>query len=242
MQNEDISKQIYMFACNNIKQGLQTLTTYYINKKAFGKGKKLQNQKPELTHGEQSLQSLYQHNQPLLSIVVKGDEKLHEFRKTASKYNLDFAIQHDSETKKHTVYFKSRDNSVVDKILTKYGEQSLEDLQFQKQPLSSVDISGDSSLRNFRDIAARYNVDFAVKQNPETKQYVIFFKARDSEVMERVFKEYTKHDLKAKDSVLDKLANNQEKVKEMAKEAEKNMENGVKKGLEKVNENIERTL
>ena len=89
---------------------------------------------------------------------------------------MDFAIQHDPDTKKHTVYFKSRDNSVIDKILTKYGEQSLEDLQFQKQPLSSVDISGDSSLRNFRDIAARYNVDFAVKQNPKSKQYVIFLK------------------------------------------------------------------
>lgn len=237
MQNEDISKQIYMFACNNVKQGLQMLTTYYINKKAFGK--KTLPQKPELPQGEQSLQSLYQHGQPMLSIVVKGDEKLHEFRKTASKYNLDFAIQHDPETKKHTV---SRDNSVIDKILTKYGEQSLEDLQFQKQPLSSVDISGDSSLRNFRDIAARYNVDFAVKQNPKSKQYVIFFKARDNEVMERVFREYKEHDLKAKDSVLEKLAGNQEKVKETAKEAEKTMENGVKKGMEKVNENIERTL
>ena len=234
MQNEDISKQIYMFACNNVKQGLQMLTTYYINKKAFGK--------KEFPQGEQSLQSLYQHGQPMLSIVVKGDEKLHEFRKTASKYNLDFAIQHDPETKKHTVYFKSRDNNVIDKILTKYGEQSLEDLQFQKQPLSSVDISGDSSLRNFRDIAARYNVDFAVKQNPKSKQYVIFFKARDSEIMERVSKEFRKQDLKTKDSVLEKLAGNQEKVKEMAKEAEKTMENGVKKGMEKVNENIERTL
>ena len=242
MQNEDISKQIYMFACNNVKQGLQMLTTYYINKKAFGKKSLPQNQKPELPHGEQSLQSLYQHGQPMLSIIVKGDEKLHEFRKTAAKYNLDFAIQHDPETKKHTVYFKSRDNSVIDKILTKYGEQSLEDLQFQKQPLSSVDISGDSSLRNFRDIAARYNVDFAVKQNPKSKQYVIFFKARDSEVMERVSKEFRERDLKAKDSVLEKLAGNQEKVKEMAKEAEKTMENGVKKGMEKVNENIERTL
>ena len=105
-----------------------------------------------------------------------------------------------------------------------------------------MDISGDSSLRNFRDIAARYNVDFAVKQNPKSKQYVIFFKARDSEIMERVSKEFRKQDLKAKDSVLEKLAGNQEKVKEMAKEAEKTMENGVKKGMEKVNENIERTL
>lgn len=88
----------------------------------------------------------------------------------------------------------------------------------------------------------RGQADFAVKQNPKSKQYVIFFKARDSEVMERVFREYKEHDLKAKDSVLEKLAGNQEKVMEMAKEAEKTMENGVKKGMEKVNENIERTL
>lgn len=60
--------------------------------------------------------------------------------------------------------------------------------------------------------------------------------------MERVFREYKEQDLKTKDSVLEKLAGNQEKVKEMAKEAEKTMENGVKKGMEKVNENIERTL
>ena len=241
MQNEEVSRQIYSVVCNTAKQGLQMALNYFMNKSIYGKITQ-NGQKPELPHGEQSLQSLYQHGQPMLSIVVKGDEKLHEFRKTASKYNLDFAIQHDPETKKHTVYFKSRDNSVIDKILTKYGEQSLEDLQFQKQPLSSVDISGDSSLRNFRDIAARYNVDFAVKQNPKSKQYVIFFKARDSEIMERVSKEFRKQDLKAKDSVLDKLANHQEKVKEMAKEAEKTMENGVKKGMEKVNENIERTL
>ena len=57
-----------------------------------------------------------------------------------------------------------------------------------------------------------------------------------------MFREYKEHDLKAKDSVLEKLAGNQEKVKEMAKEAEKTIENGVKKGMEKVHENIERTL
>ena len=51
--------------------------------------------------------------------------------------------------------------------------------------------------------------------------------------MERVSKEFREQDLKAKDSVLEKLAGNQEKVKEMAKEAEKTMENGVKKGMEK---------
>lgn len=56
--------------------------------------------------------------------------------------------------------------------------------------------------------------------------------------MERVSKEFRKQDLKTKDSVLEKLAGNQEKVKEMAKEAEKTMENGIKKGMEKVNENI----
>lgn len=60
--------------------------------------------------------------------------------------------------------------------------------------------------------------------------------------MERVSKEFRKQDLNAKDSVLEKLAGNQEKVKEMEKEAEKTMENGVKKGMEKVHENIERTL
>ena len=149
MQNEEVSRQIYSVVCNTAKQGLQMALNYFMNKSIYGKITQ-NGQKPELPHGEQSLQSLYQHGQPMLSIVVKGDEKLHEFRKTASKYNLDFAIQHDPETKKHTVYFKYRDNSVIDKILTKYGEQSLEDLQFQKQPLSSVDISGDSSLRNFR--------------------------------------------------------------------------------------------
>lgn len=241
MQNEEISRQIYMVVCNTVKQGMQTALNYYMNKSIYGKINQ-NGQKPELPHGEQSLESLYQHDQPLLSIVVKGDNELHEFRKTALKYNLDFAIEHDPETKRHNVYFKSRDNSVIDKILTKYGEQDLSSLQRQKQTLSSVDISGDSSLRNFKEIASQYNVDFAVKQNPETKQYVIFFKTRDNEVMERVFKEYTKHDLKAKDSVLEKLADNQEKVKEMAKEAEKTMENGINKGMEKINENIERTL
>ena len=51
--------------------------------------------------------------------------------------------------------------------------------------------------------------------------------------MERVFREYKEHDLKAKDSVLEKLAGNQEKVKEMAKEAEKTIENGVKREWKK---------
>ena len=119
-----------------------------------------------------------------------------------------------------------------------HGEQDLQSLYKHNQPLSSVDISGDSSLRNFREIAAQYNVDFAVKQNPETKEYVIFFKARDSEVMERVFGEYQKSELNKKPSIIERMAEKQKSLKE----AEKVMENGINKGIEKVNETVERTL
>lgn len=74
MQNEEVSRQIYSVVCNTAKQGLQMALNYFMNKSIYGKITQ-NGQKPELPHGEQSLQSLYQHGQPMLSIVVKGDEK-----------------------------------------------------------------------------------------------------------------------------------------------------------------------
>ena len=56
---------------------------------------------------------------------------------------------------------------------------------------SSIEIS-DDNIRSFEHTARKYNVDFAVKKDKtmDPPKYIIFFKARDTDVISQAFKEY----------------------------------------------------
>lgn len=74
----------------------------------------------------------------------------------------------------------------------KKGKQTVKQLIGQGQGATSVDISGES-LRDFKRIANKYGVDFAIVKDKaaDPPRYQCFFKAKDMDAITAVVKEYS---------------------------------------------------
>ena len=62
------------------------------------------------------------------------------------------------------------------------GKQSVKELIGQGQGVSSMDI-GDSGIKDFKKIANKYGVDFAIVKDKDVEppRYTVFFKAKDAD-------------------------------------------------------------
>lgn len=116
------------------------------------------------------------------------------------------------------------------------GKQTVKQLVGQGQGVSSMEI-GDSGIRDFKRIANKYGVDFAITKDKtvDPPKYTVFFKAKDADAITSVLKEYAAKQTKRKKSmekdrpsILQKLkkfkelvANLPHKAKEKIKEPER---------------------
>jgi hypothetical protein len=82
----------------------------------------------------------------------------------------------------------------------KSGKQSVKSLTKQGASLSNIEIGGDN-IGDFKRVARKYNVDFALKRDDsETPpKWLVFFKAKDADSLTAAFKEYSKATLKVKE-------------------------------------------
>ena len=103
------------------------------------------------------------------------------------------------------------------------GKQSVKELIGQGQGVSSMDI-GDSGIKDFKKIANKYGVDFAIVKDKEADppRYTVFFKAKDADAITQILKEYAAKQTKRKEkaaekkpSILQKLKKFKEKVASM---------------------------
>ena len=110
------------------------------------------------------------------------------------------------------------------------GEQTVKQLVKQGQGASSMEVSGES-IRDFKRIANKYGVDFAIVKDKtaDPPRYTCFFKAKDMDAITAVVKEYSakvvKLQARPKPSLLkelkklkDEIAKAPRKVKEKFKE------------------------
>ena len=87
------------------------------------------------------------------------------------------------------------------------GKQTMKDLMRQNSKLTNIEVT-DRNIRDFEKTARKYNIDFALKKDKlsEKPRYLVFFKARDVDVMMAAFKEYSEYTTKEKEpSVKKKL-------------------------------------
>ena len=103
------------------------------------------------------------------------------------------------------------------------GKQSVKELIGQGQGVSSMDI-GDSGIKDFKKIANKYGVDFAIvkDKNADPPLYTVFYKAKDADAIKQILKEYAAKQMKKKEkaaekkpSILQKLKKFKEKVASM---------------------------
>ena len=114
----------------------------------------------------------------------------------------------------------------VKKNTPKKGKQSVKQLVGQGQGVSAMDI-GDSGIRDFKRIANKYGVDFAITKDKtvEPPKYTVFFKAKDADAITAVLKEYAakqtkrkKTQQKQRPSILQKLKKFKEIVAKTARQ------------------------
>ncbi|MBO4457373.1 MAG: PcfB family protein [Butyrivibrio sp.] len=124
-------------------------------------------------------------------------------------------------------YLRHRQNK---KLTAGKGKQTVKQLIKQGQGASSMEVSGES-IRDFKRIANKYGVDFAIVKDKtaDPPRFTCFFKAKDMDAITAVVKEYSakvvKLQAKPKPSLLkelkklkDEIAKAPRKVKEKFKE------------------------
>ena len=87
---------------------------------------------PKPKHGKQSIKSLTKHGASLSNIEIGGDN-IGDFKKTARKYNVDFALKRDDSEMppKWLVFFKAKD---ADALTAAFNEYSKVKLKVKEKP------------------------------------------------------------------------------------------------------------
>ena len=108
--------------------------------------------------------------------------------------------------KKLKAYTDERSKAIKDMVKKKdspiKGKQTVKQLVGQGQGVSSMEI-GDSGIRDFKRIANKYGVDFAITKDStlDPPKYTVFFKAKDADAITSVLKEYAAKQTKRKKSM-----------------------------------------
>lgn len=139
-------------------------------------------------------------------------------RATIQKYLADMEKQ------------KARAASEPKKQTQPKGKQSLKKMMDQGSELKNIEIT-DNNIRSFDRVARKYGIAYSLKKDisVEPPKYMVFFKAKDVDVMTAAFKEYAGINLKKSKrvSVRKKLMLAKERVaKQRERQKEKQKDRG----------------
>ena len=97
-----------------------------------------------------------------------------------------------------------------------HGKQTIKQLNEQGAQLTNIEIT-DNNIKSFDRVARKYGIDYSLKRDTslDPPRYLVFFKAKDVDVMTAAFKEYAGIELKKKEkeSVRKKLDKAVQKTK-----------------------------
>ena len=97
----------------------------------------------------------------------------------------------------------------------KQGKQTVKELIGQNAGVSNIEIN-DGNIKSFERVAKKYGIDYALKKDKSENppKYLVFFKGRDTDVLNLAFKEYVGKQMKQKDkpSIMEKLTHFKEVV------------------------------
>jgi len=94
---------------------------------------------PTVRHGHQSVKSLTKQGASLTNIEITG-ENIGTFKKTARKYNVDFALKRDDSESppKWLVFFKAKDADALTAAFKEYSSATLKHEKSKEPTLTSV--------------------------------------------------------------------------------------------------------
>lgn len=141
-------------------------------------------------------------NEKTISLCIKGGKITAQILKAAL---IKLLAEMDKKKKQQRKGEKSQ--------CKKTGRQSIKSLQKSGAQITNIVVT-DNNIKSFDRVARKYGIDYSLKKVEQEgkSEYLVFFKAKDVDVMTAAFKEYTSETLKKqkRESVRQKL----EKVKE----------------------------
>lgn len=104
----------------------------------------------------------------------------------------------------YDIIIKMLDKLLKEQTKEKRGKQSIKDLR-KKGNLQVVDVT-DDSLKELQKYLKKFNIDYSILKNKtEDKQYSLFFRSYDAELLSKVMDNFLKNKFREKESILDKI-------------------------------------
>ena len=131
-------------------------------------------------------------NEKTISLCVRGVKMSAALLKAAMRKYLA-----DMEKKKLQSKQTINDPGKKREPEQKQGKQTLKKLVQQGSELTNIEIT-DDNIKSFDRVARKYGIDYSLKRDSSVNppRYLVFFKAKDVDVMKAAFKEYAGVSLK----------------------------------------------
>lgn len=131
-------------------------------------------------------------NEKTISLCVRGVKMSAALLKAAMRKYLA-----DMEKKKQQSKQTINDPDKKREPEQKQGKQTLKKLVQQGSELTNIEIT-DNNIKSFDRVARKYGIDYSLKRDSSVNppRYLVFFKAKDVDVMKAAFKEYAGVSLK----------------------------------------------
>lgn len=143
-------------------------------------------------------------NEKTVSLIIRGTKVTAAVLKDAMKMFLRQTSNRVSNGR------DGKRTSEKQKQVSQTGKTSLRKMMKEGSELSNIEIS-DENIKSFEKIARKYSMQFSLMKDKshDPPRYLVFFKARDVNVMQAAFREYTGVTLnrKARPSIRKKLQN-----------------------------------
>lgn len=111
------------------------------------------------------------------------------------KRAIERKLQHDSQIRgqKRNQRLAKRQNH------QKHGKMSVKELVSSGSGVSNIEIT-DHNIKSFERIARKYGIDFSLKKDrsKEPPRYIVFFRGRDTDVVNQAFKEFVSKQTRSK--------------------------------------------
>ena len=134
-------------------------------------------------------------------MLRKGERKF-LLSETLSNKSLTFSFRATEIS--FDVIIAMLDKLLKEKTREKRGKQSIKDLR-KKGNLQVIDVT-DETLKKLQNYLKKFNIDYSLLKNKtEEKQYSLFFRNYDAELLNKVLENFLQDKFKNKESIADKI-------------------------------------
>lgn len=126
-------------------------------------------------------------NEKTIALCIKGGKITADILKVALRKYLQEIEKIKAQSQQKAMVKKQQKTEVI-----RRGKQSIKSMQSQGCQLSNIEVT-DNNIRSFERVARKYGINYSLKRDKSTDppKYLVFFRAKDADVMTAAFKEYT---------------------------------------------------